>query len=165
MPITAVATMFIRSQGIGIPAALWGFVGLRGIAYAAIVTRRMRAQDAYQPEFEDWLFHVLLPFAAYVTLAVSAYGAPICARLCLASQRRCCCCSSSAFTTPGMPYVPRVCQDQGQQAAKRHRHLYAPSCEVKLCLNHPNPEVKVLAVAVSCQSSNNTRHDSGKKPS
>lgn len=75
MPITAVATMFIRSQGIGIPAALWGFVGLRGIAYAAIVTRRMRAQDAYQPEFEDWLFHVLLPFAAYVTLAVSAYGA------------------------------------------------------------------------------------------
>jgi hypothetical protein len=35
----------------------------------------MRRQSAYQPEFEDWLFHVLLPFAAYVTLAVSAYAA------------------------------------------------------------------------------------------
>ena len=62
-------------EGIGIPAALWGFVGLSGIVYAVIVTRRMRAQAAYQPEFEDWLFHVLLPFAAYVMLAVSAYGA------------------------------------------------------------------------------------------
>ena len=65
----------VATAVIGIPAALWGFVGLSGIAYAVIVTRRMRAQDAYQPEFEDWLFHVLLPFAAYVTLAVSAYGA------------------------------------------------------------------------------------------
>ena len=33
----------------------------------------MRRQTAYQPEFEDWLFHALLPFAAYITLAVSAY--------------------------------------------------------------------------------------------
>ncbi len=29
----------------------------------------------YTPEFEDWLFHVLLPLAAYVTLAGSAYAA------------------------------------------------------------------------------------------
>jgi len=35
----------------------------------------MRAQTAYQPEFEDWLFHVLLPLAAYFTLAVSACAA------------------------------------------------------------------------------------------
>jgi hypothetical protein len=34
----------------------------------------MRAQNVYTPEFEDWLFHVLLPFAAYVTLAASAYA-------------------------------------------------------------------------------------------
>jgi len=32
----------------------------------------MRVQSAYRPEFEDWLFHVLFPIAAYVTLAVSA---------------------------------------------------------------------------------------------
>jgi hypothetical protein len=35
----------------------------------------MRAQGAYKPVFEDWLFHVLLPFAAYITLAASAYAA------------------------------------------------------------------------------------------
>jgi len=33
----------------------------------------MRRQSAYQPEFEDWLFHALLPLAAYITLSASAY--------------------------------------------------------------------------------------------
>ena len=56
-------------------AVLWAFVGLSGIMYAVIVTRRMRAQAAYQPGFGDWLFHILSPFAAFVMLAVSAYGA------------------------------------------------------------------------------------------
>jgi uncharacterized membrane protein len=62
-------------DGIGAAAVLWGLMGLSGIVYAIIVTRRMRAQAAYRPEFEDWLFHVLLPFAAYIMLAVSAYAA------------------------------------------------------------------------------------------
>lgn len=57
-------------------AVLWGLGGLGGIVYAVIVIRRMRVQAAYQPEFEDWLFHVLLPIAAYVTLAVSGCAAP-----------------------------------------------------------------------------------------
>jgi hypothetical protein len=35
----------------------------------------MRAQTVYRPEFEDWLFHVLLPMTAYVTLAASAFAA------------------------------------------------------------------------------------------
>ena len=52
------------------------------MVHAIVVTRRMRALTAYQPQFEDWLFHALLPFAAYATLAVSAYLAlPIRARL------------------------------------------------------------------------------------
>lgn len=59
-------------RGIEGAAVLWGLVGLSGIVYEMVVTRRMRAQSVYTPEFEDWLFHVLLPFAAYVTLAVSA---------------------------------------------------------------------------------------------
>ena len=46
-------------------AVLWGLVGLCGVVYVAVVARRMRVQSAYQPVFEDWLFHVLLPFAAY----------------------------------------------------------------------------------------------------
>ena len=32
-------------------------------------------QTTYQPVFEDWIFHVLLPFAAYAILAGSAYEA------------------------------------------------------------------------------------------
>jgi uncharacterized membrane protein len=62
-------------DGIGTAAVLWALVGLSGVVYAVIVTRRLRRQTAYQPEFEDWLFHVLLPIAAYVMLAVSAYAA------------------------------------------------------------------------------------------
>src|SRR5512136_2735059 len=40
---------------ITLAAALWGLLGFSGVAYAVIVARRMRAQTAYQPEFEDWL--------------------------------------------------------------------------------------------------------------
>ena len=61
-------------DGIFAPTILYGVVGLCGLIYAVIVTRRMR-HTSYKPEFEDWLFHALLPFAAYVTLAVSAYAA------------------------------------------------------------------------------------------
>jgi hypothetical protein len=43
--------------------------------YQIIVVRRMRMQTTYKPEFEDWLFHALLPFVAYATLAASAYAA------------------------------------------------------------------------------------------
>jgi len=61
--------------GIDILAVLWSLIGLAGIAYAVIVTRRMRRQTAYRPVFEDWLFHALLPFAAYAMLAASAFVA------------------------------------------------------------------------------------------
>jgi hypothetical protein len=62
-------------SGISLVAVLWGLVGLFGVAYAFIVARRMRMQSLYQPVFEDWLFHVLLPSAAYAVLAVSACSA------------------------------------------------------------------------------------------
>ncbi len=58
-----------------VSAVLCGLVGLGGIVYEIVVTRRMRVQTAYQPELEDWLFHGLLPFVAYATLAASAYAA------------------------------------------------------------------------------------------
>jgi hypothetical protein len=45
------------------------------MVYEIIVARRMRMQVAYTPEFEDWVFHLLLPFAAYATLVGSAYAA------------------------------------------------------------------------------------------
>jgi hypothetical protein len=36
----------------------------------------MRTQTVYQPEFEDRLFHVLLPLVAYSLLALAALAAP-----------------------------------------------------------------------------------------
>ena len=59
-------------HAIGAVAVSWGLVGLSGIVYSVIVARRMQAQTVYRPVFEDWLFHVLLPLAAYAMLAVSA---------------------------------------------------------------------------------------------
>jgi len=59
-------------EGIGAVVVLWGSVGLIGIVYVAVVARRMRAQTVYKPVFEDWLFHALLPLAAYAVLAGSA---------------------------------------------------------------------------------------------
>jgi hypothetical protein len=58
--------------GIAPVAVLWGLVGLCGIVYAIVVTRRVRLQTTLQPVFEDWLFHVLLPLAAYAMLGGAA---------------------------------------------------------------------------------------------
>jgi hypothetical protein len=63
-------------QTITIVAVLCGLVGFGGIAYTVLVIRRMRKQTAYKPEFEDWLFHIVLPLAAYAMLAVSPFAAP-----------------------------------------------------------------------------------------
>lgn len=62
-------------EGIGAAAIIWGLVGLGGVVYATVVAQRMRRQTAYRPVFEDWLFHVLLPLAAYALLAGSAFEA------------------------------------------------------------------------------------------
>jgi len=58
-------------------SGLWGLIGVSGLIYTVIVGRRMRSQTVYQPEFEDWLFHLILPLAAYATLAISAFAAPL----------------------------------------------------------------------------------------
>ena len=70
-------------DGLGTVAVLWCLVGLSGIVYSVVVARRMRAQTVYKPVFEDWLFHVLLPLAAYAMLAGSAFAARAYARLAL----------------------------------------------------------------------------------
>jgi len=62
-------------NGITIVAGLWGSVGLGGIAYTVVITRRLRKQTIYRPVFEDWLFHVLLPLSAYALMAGSACAA------------------------------------------------------------------------------------------
>jgi hypothetical protein len=55
-------------------ASVWGLVGVGGTLYTGIVTRRMRSQSAYKPGTEDWSFHAVLPFTAYVALAATALG-------------------------------------------------------------------------------------------
>ena len=62
-------------QSIMPAAALCGLIGLCGVVYALVVFRRMRRQTVYQPEFEDWLCHAVLPLTAYVILAISAFAA------------------------------------------------------------------------------------------
>jgi hypothetical protein len=62
-------------DGIAAVSALWGLVGLSGVVYVVFVARRLRLQAAYQAVFEDWSFHVLLPFASYAMLAASACAA------------------------------------------------------------------------------------------
>jgi 8-hydroxy-5-deazaflavin:NADPH oxidoreductase len=62
-------------NGIFTVSLFWGLVGLCGAVYAVVVARRMRKQTIYQPVFEDWLCHVLLPVAAYAALAASAFMA------------------------------------------------------------------------------------------
>jgi hypothetical protein len=62
-------------QAITPPVILWAAIGLCGVIYSLNIIRRMRSQGAYEPQFEDWLFHVVLPVAAYAILALSAFAA------------------------------------------------------------------------------------------
>ena len=62
-------------QAIGIPAALLGIIALAGMVYVGIIPFRIRRQKIYNPELEDWLFHVFLPLAAYAVLASSSFAA------------------------------------------------------------------------------------------
>lgn len=59
-------------EAIGPPSVLWGIGGLSGLVYTIVVVRRMRGQAVYRPQFEDWLFHIVLPFGAYLILGVAA---------------------------------------------------------------------------------------------
>jgi hypothetical protein len=69
------ALMSAPWHGIEGVTVLWGAGGAGGLGYTIVVIRRMRRQTAYKPEFEDWLFHVVLPLLAYLILVVSAFGA------------------------------------------------------------------------------------------
>lgn len=69
------ALLTVPWNSVAAAAIVWGVFGLGGMVYAAMVIRRMRRQTAYRPEFEDWLFHALLPLTAYLMLAGSAYAA------------------------------------------------------------------------------------------
>jgi hypothetical protein len=48
-------------------------IGIAGCIYTLVVFRRARGQGDYKPVLEDWLFHVLFPFCAYLALVPSAF--------------------------------------------------------------------------------------------
>ena len=52
-------------------AIVCGAGGLAGLAYAIFIAARLR-HAAYEPEFEDWVFHGGLPIVAYGALLGSA---------------------------------------------------------------------------------------------
>jgi hypothetical protein len=53
-----------------------GAAGVAGIVYVAVVIRRARRQEGYQPVFEDWLWHTILPFLSYVAILAAAVVLP-----------------------------------------------------------------------------------------
>ena len=50
-------------------------LGAVGLVYSGIVVRRVLAQIDYKPDFEDWLFYVLLLWVAYGALVGLAFAA------------------------------------------------------------------------------------------
>lgn len=67
-------------QSTGIPEAFLSVIGFCGVVYTGSIVLRMRRQEAYTPGPEDWLFHVVLPLAAYALLASSFIAELSCPR-------------------------------------------------------------------------------------
>ena len=70
------AVLMVPWRSIIPAAAILGLIGCAGAAYAVIVARRILVQAVYHPQFEDWLFHALLPLVAYAMLVGGAFTAP-----------------------------------------------------------------------------------------
>jgi len=68
------AVMSAPWNGPRVPILLWGVVGFVGLVYELVIARRLlRYRHIYQPVFEDWLCHVVLPAFAYGTLVWASY--------------------------------------------------------------------------------------------
>jgi hypothetical protein len=55
------------------PAWALAIAGCGGLVYVLVALRRARHQTDYVPVFQDWLWHFILPFAAYGTLAAAGF--------------------------------------------------------------------------------------------
>ncbi len=49
-----------------------GVCGVFGLIYSFIVLRRARRTTVYKPVLEDWIWHVCLPFLAYLVMLIAA---------------------------------------------------------------------------------------------
>ena len=99
-------------------AALAAACGLAGLGYLTIVLRRARRQTVYQPVWEDWVWHGVLPAACYlarpfdaaVDIAVDPAARRIVARAQIISQ------PSASHVASGDASSPRVTEDAAQAA-------------------------------------------------
>jgi hypothetical protein len=57
--------------GLLYPGLTVAACGALGVLYSAVVIRRARRQRGYEPVFEDWLWHTVLPLLAYAALLVT----------------------------------------------------------------------------------------------
>ena len=62
-------------RAVSAAAAIDIFAGI-GLAYTLFVVRHQHRQSDYKPVFEDWLFHAILPLAAYAALLASGVLLP-----------------------------------------------------------------------------------------
>ena len=46
-----------------------GAAGAAGIVYTLVILKRARGHTGYTPVLEDWIWHVVLPLAAYLTIS------------------------------------------------------------------------------------------------
>jgi hypothetical protein len=65
------AMLSVPWDSLSTPGVLLILIGLGGLTYSVIITRRLRRMEAYKPVLEDWLLHSIFPLTAYAALAIA----------------------------------------------------------------------------------------------
>jgi hypothetical protein len=65
------AILSVPWSGLGAAGLAVAACGAIGEIYSVVVARRARRQQEYQPVFEDWVWHTVLPVMAYLVLLVA----------------------------------------------------------------------------------------------
>ncbi|GCE24351.1 hypothetical protein KDK_81510 [Dictyobacter kobayashii] len=71
------ATLNAPWQALWNASLVLGLCGLGGVVYVAIIVRRARYQTSYELVIEDWVWHVIIPFASYTALMTAALLFPV----------------------------------------------------------------------------------------
>ncbi len=63
------------------PCVLLGLAGIAGMAYSVRLAHRAVHLPGYSPDFEDWCWFLLLPFATYAAILAGALALPAMPRI------------------------------------------------------------------------------------